>query len=180
MDDLAQAVAALRVDRVVATQQVPKLYGVTRSALVKAGALTRFERVRGSGRATKVHTVEFVSFAPHLPKMQPMQLVHCAGTAALRGALGASHEAWRAEAGAFGATFQPDAVWLRPEGETAIEYDTGWYKATTVRDKAGTFEAFAGGQVWGVATASRVRFVERETRKAGVPDVPVLHAPWFG
>ena len=179
MDDLAQAVAALRVDRVVATQQVPKLYGVTRSALVKAGALTRFERVRGSGRAAKLHTVEFVSFEPRLPTMQPMQLVHCAGTAALRGVLGAPHEEWRAEAGAFGATYQPDAVWEREDGETAIEYDTGWYKAITVRRKAGVFEAFAGGQLWGVPAASRVRFVERETRAAGAQGVRVLHAPWF-
>ncbi len=179
MDALEYAVAALRVDRVVAVQQVAKLYGVRRSDFVNAGAFTRWERVRAVGRAACSRATEFVSFEKRLLKMQPMQLVHYAGTAALRGALRAPHWHWQSEAGAFAASFEPDGLWRRLVGETAIEYDTGWYTGKMIRMKAAAFEKYPGGQLWGVPTESRVRFVERTIREAGVEGAEVLWAPWF-
>lgn len=177
---LEYACEELRADRVVSVQQIAKLYGVRRVDFVNAGAFTRWEEVRAVGRAAHLQAVEFVSFERRLLKMQPMQLVHYAGTAALRGVLRAPHWLWKSEAGAFAASFEPDALWERLVGETAIEYDTGWYKAKKIRMKAATFEKYAGGQFWGVPTESRVRFVERTIGEAGVEGAEVLLSPWFG
>lgn len=180
-DAVKRALEALAVDVVVSVAQARAMYGVQRAELANEGAFFAWHGVRSGTRARKRVTVEFVSLEARVGQLRVMQVMHFAGTAALRHVLGVEPSAWGSKAGAFAASFRPDALWHHPDGLVAVEYDAGSYSRKTVRQKLVAFDGgeFTGGQVWGTVTPARARFVEGVASELGIERVRVLPAPWL-
>ena len=103
---------------------------------------------------------------------------HLTGAAELRYLLGAPHDAWVSDAGKQRVKSKPDAVWTKPEGVVAIEYDSGCYSPKRIVTKLLSFEAGYASQIWGTPSKARLGTI-RDLARNIVPDLEVHYAPWF-
>lgn len=103
---------------------------------------------------------------------------HLTGAAELRYLLGAPHDAWVSDAGKQRVKSKPDAVWTTPEGEVAIEYDSGCYDPERIVNKLTSFKAGYASQIWGTPSKDRIGTIKKLARNIA-PDLEVHYAPWF-
>lgn len=87
-------------------------------------------------------------------EMSHGELLHLIGTAEMRHALGVPSDLWVSSAQRQGAGLVPDALWATPDGEIAIEFDTGTYRYKLIDAKLKAFEKYAG-IVWGTPSSAR-------------------------
>ena len=103
---------------------------------------------------------------------------HLTGAAELRYLLGAPHDAWVSDAGKQRVKSKPDAVWTKPGGVVAIEYDSGCYDPERIVNKLTSFEAGYASQIWGTPSKDRINTIKKLARNIA-PDLEVHYAPWF-
>ena len=111
-----------------------------------------------------------------LPNLRVEQFQHLLGVAEMRGMLGAATEDWDNQADRLGVRLRPDAVWKSPQGDVAIEFDTGSYRRSVVWDKIKRFEKdFPAGIFWGVTELKRAERLQRS-----FPGVQVMLVDFYG
>ena len=82
-------------------------------------------------------------------------LLHLIGTAEMRHTLGVPTELWRSSSQRMNATLIPDAIWSTPDGDIAIEYDTGTYRYKLIKQKVEAFTESYAGVIWGTPSPER-------------------------
>lgn len=108
--------------------------------------------------------------------MSESSLRHLSGLAEVRLALEAEACSWqRIKGEKRHDQSEADAVWASPWGEAAVEYDAGSYRGLTVMKKGLYFRNY-GFQVWGAASAQRLRFIQDVLRDQGIELEPVAEA----
>ena len=120
--------------------------------------------------------VQFVTLERKVTRYPAASLRHLAGITEMRRLIGAPREQWRFEASTRFASEVPDAVWTRPQGDTAIEYDAGSYSASKITSKALAFKRYEG-QVWGSPSRRRVAHLTALLQNVN-EFAPPIFAPW--
>lgn len=173
----------LAVDRVISERHALEGYGVSAGRARRAGlgVLARNVRLSHSARSEAAVTLIVWPEEERLRRASGSTLRHLAGVTALRLFLGAAVQDWENEGGARLARHLPDGYWQRPDVHAgavwAIEYDAGSYSSRQLLEKGQAFLASHGYQVWGVASAARVRMVEAALRAIDAPR-QVHFVPW--
>lgn len=173
----------LLVDRVISERHALEGYGVSAALAKRAGlgVLKRNIRLTYSARSEVAVSLIVWPEESRLRRSSGNTLRHLAGVTALRLFLGAAAEDWENEGGARLARHLPDGYWRRPDVHAgavwAIEYDAGSYSPPQLLEKGKAFMSAHGYQVWGVASAARIRTVEAALSAIGAPR-QVHCVPW--
>jgi hypothetical protein len=128
--------------------------------------------------ATRVHKVRFATLEKRLLSLPGTGLRHLAGLAELRHQLEAQPETWSRSEGLSNGKGRPDALWQREDLKLAIEFDAGGYSEKKIVKKMLAFRAWSDEQVWGSASHTHARLIERCARKTFTP-ARVLVVDWL-
>lgn len=168
--------ADLEVDRVLSEGQLIRHYGcvvadLSQNAFVFSAYLAPTHHSMSYGK------FQFVTLERKVTALAASAIRHLAGVAEMRRLLNAPREQWRCQTRISFASEQPDALWERPEGDIAIEYDAGSYSPQQIRQKVYSFKHFKG-QIWGSPSQRRVNHLDSFLQEAG-ETVASIFAPWF-
>ena len=151
------ALKVLRCHRVVTVRQLDRLYGLP--ARVLSGLPRRTVTV------TPVHMrrslwvdATFVALDEDLLNQDSGELTHLVGTAAMQALLDIPLDQWRVLPSWHARGNRPDAEYDHPGGRglVAVEYDSGTYTRTLVKQKLKDYRDQGYHQtVWGAASALR-------------------------
>lgn len=165
----------LETDRVLSSGQVSRYYGFKLSDL--PNDLIVFDAfLAPTHHSMDYQRFQFVTLERKVARYPAASLRHLAGVAEMRKLLGAPGEQWHSEASTRFASEVPDAVWVSPEGDIALEYDAGSYSASKIMSKAFAYKRYEG-QIWGSPSRRRVTHLETLLQEVGEFTPPVF-APW--
>lgn len=174
----------LAVDHVITAWQARRWYRLSQADLLRRGFILEKRGVKPTKGARSLRTVTFVMVDERFLEHSDVSLLHLAGTAEMRYAMGVGvvfggEQEWSSSAWREAATLVPDALWERPDGaRVAIEFDSTHYDNERVAEKAARFAAF-DRQVWGAPTEVRVEAL-RERVLAVDPRAEVILANPLG
>lgn len=169
---------ALATDHVLSVSQLRRHHGLSEEEAKRLGARA-FAVALGKTQSSNCH--DLYRFVIRKGKRAPEDggtVRHLTGAAELRYLLGAPHDAWVSDAGKQRVKSKPDAVWTTPEGEVAIEYDSGCYDPERIVNKLTSFKAGYASQIWGTPSKDRINTIKKLARNIA-PDLEVHYAPWF-
>jgi len=176
----------LELDLVVTTWQVMRWWRLSRAVLEERGFVLVTQKVKPTKGARQFVDVTFVMLDERFREHSAFALMHLAGTAEVRNALGVGcvlpggPQVWSSTAWREAATLVPDALWQRPDGSRiAIEYDSTHYDNGRVLLKAEEFSRF-DGQVWGAPTPRRVADLTTRVRAVDPAAQVLLANPLLG
>lgn len=152
----------LEIDQAVTAWQVRRWYQLSQAQLEQRGFVLDRRLIKPTKGSEIRRSVVFVLLDEELRRYSETALLHLAGTAEMRWALGVGYvlpngpQEWSSSAWREAATMVPDALWEKPDGSRiAIEFDSTHYDNERVAQKAERFSEF-DGQVWGAPTRTRV------------------------
>ena len=168
---------ALGTDHVLSVAQLERHYGMSEAEARALGARVFIKSVSKTTNSIDERHRFIAPGRKHM-HLDDASLRHLTGVAEMRQLLGAPHDAWVSDAGKQRVKSKPDATWTTPEGLVAIEYDSGCYDPERIESKLLSFKAGYASQIWGSSSEDRVGRI-KDLAKNIVPDLEVLHAPWF-
>lgn len=170
----------LELDHAVTTMQVRRWYSLSREELLRRGFALEVRQLKPTKGSRQPKGVTFVLREERLRALSSVALLHLAGVAEMRFALGVGRvfggeQVWSSSAWREAATLVPDALWRQPDGSrVAIEFDSTHYDNERIGEKAARFATFER-QVWGAPTEVRVAAL-RERVRAVDPRAQVILA----
>jgi hypothetical protein len=166
---------ALQTDTVLTTQQITTHYGINPRQLKQHGLHTT-RRLTKTHHTTHHYTpTTYVSDDPKHLKQKDSNLIHLTGTAEIRHQLNAPTHEWTIHPNHTNQN-TPDATWNQNgTTATAIEYDTGSYNRTRIKEKTLAYHNYPGGQIWGTPTPQRTKNVQTITQQHDTR-TKVIHA----
>ena len=164
---------ALSVDQVLSVPQVRRHYRVLKKDIPNIYGVFS-SHVKETYYAERVRKVSFVAAQASTARLSTHELRHLAGVAEMRHFLGAPPDAWSLSTK--GDTAVPDALWIRPDMEVAVEFDAGSYSRERIIFKAQAYRRF-GTQVWGSSSRARLGFLKTILDALDV-SATFVYAPW--
>lgn len=180
---LPRLIEDLEIDKVMALPLALQHYQLSREAIELEGlnVLKRHATLADGSRENRL--IELLLSEDYAGSRDAPQLRHLAGVTAMRLALGAATADWHNDAARKMARQVPDGLWKRPgdngQETWAIEYDAGSYWGSVIQEKGWAFHDRYDGQIWGCWNATRVKRLQEELERAGVP-ARVIKVHWWG
>lgn len=168
----------LAFDGVMTTEQLRRRYGLKPEDLEGCPHISVALRPVHSQETNLIQTLFFLHQARH-KTVHVSALSHRAHVAEMRFQLDVPADAtlWSYRPEFKHGRHKPDAVWFSPEGEVAIEYDTGSYVTSLIEDKVASYRSQGYMDiVWGVASPKRQARLRRMPLEQG--SVRVMLARW--
>lgn len=117
-----------------------------------------------------------VFVGPKLLRADDGMIMHAAMVGEMRRSLGVLPGQWVLTTAAIADTtgLEPDALWVSSQGRIAVEFDAGRYPRERVAKKLRHYSQRYAGQIWGVLSPQRVRYVQRLARELGIRRPPTI------